>query len=148
MANYSFEDYENAILAALAPLTYLKTLAGYAGELDDVQAMERFRRGFPGVLVEVAEAAYEIITMPYYYQEVTINLLVGDRSYRSQDDARGGDTGVYRILRDIQELLLGNTLGLEIRPIVPVRDVKLGSSVHTVLYLAEYRLINDRIEEL
>jgi len=29
--NYTFTDYENAVIAALAPLTYLKTCQGYSG---------------------------------------------------------------------------------------------------------------------
>ncbi len=143
--NYTLADYENAVLTALSSLTYLKTLKGYAGELDEEGALEQFRRGFPGILVEIGEAEYEAVTMPFYHQEVTVNLLVGDRSYRSQDEARA--VGVMQILDDVRGLLLGTTLGLEIRPLLLRREVKLASSTSTVLFLAQYQLLNDYIAE-
>lgn len=151
--NYSFDDYEAAILAALASLGvgeegYLKTLKGYAGELDEDAALDTFLRGFPGVLVEVSQADYEAVTMPYYQQEVSVNLLVGARSFRSQEEARGGSAGAFTILADLRRLLLGQDLGLLIRPLLLIRESKLASSTKTVIYLAEYRLINDRIEEV
>jgi len=142
--NYSFADYEEAILEALADME-LKTLKGYAGELDEQGALEQFRRGFPGILVEISEAEYEIATMPYYWQAVTANLVIGDRSYRSQDEARTG--GVYGLLAEVRAALLGKTLGLEIRPLVLLREVKLASSTSTVLYLAQYQIINDYVAE-
>lgn len=149
--NYSFDDYEAALLWALndlaAPVGYLKTLKGYAGELDEETALDNFLRGFPGVLVEMSEAAYDIATMPFYSQDVTVSLLVGARSFRSQDEARGGDTGAFKILADLRRRLLGKTLGLEIQPLVIVRESKLASSPQTVIYLAQYKFTNDRIEE-
>lgn len=143
--NYTLSDYESAVLAALSGLTYLKTLRGYAGELDEQQALEQFRRGFPGILVEIGGAEYEAVTMPFYHQVVTVNVLVGDRSYRSQDEARG--VGVMRILDDVRQLLLGKTVGLEIRPLLLVREEKLASSSSLVLYLAQYQIMNDYIAE-
>ncbi len=150
--NYSFEDYETAILTALAGLKvpggYLKTLQGYAGELDEETALDNFTRGFPGVLVEIGEARYESVTMPYYYQEAMVNLLVGARSYRDQSEARGGSTGAFTILNDMRTLLLGKDLGLEIRPITLISEEKLGSAPKIVIYLAQYKITNDRIEEV
>ncbi|RJR38687.1 MAG: DUF1834 family protein [Deltaproteobacteria bacterium] len=154
--NYGFDDYEAAILQALASLNtgtggYLKTLKGYAGELDEDAALDNFIRGFPGVLVEVSEATYDAATMPFYLEEATVNLLVGSRSYRSEKAARGGSTGAYTILKDLRRLLLGKTLGLEIRPLQLVRQVKMTGlsprAAKTAIYLAEYRLKNDYIAE-
>jgi hypothetical protein len=149
--NYSFEDYENAVLSRLAglkePQGYLKELQGYAGELDEETALENFLRGWPGVLVEVSRADYEVTTMPYYSQEVYVSLLVGARSFRSQAEARGGSTGAYAILADLRRLLLGDDLGLEIRPLELVGETTLGSTPNAVLYLAQYKFVNDRIAE-
>jgi len=154
--NYGFDDYEAALLRALGSLKaekggYLKTLKGYAGELDEDAALANFIAGFPGVLVEVSEAAYEPVTMPFYYEEATVNLLVGARSFRSQDEARGGSTGAFTILKDLRRLLLGKTLGLEIRPLELVRQVKMTGlsprAAKIAIYLAEYRLKNDYISE-
>jgi len=145
MSNYSFAEYEEAVLEALAGIDGLQTLKGYAGELDEQGALEQFRRGFPGILVEISEAEYEIRTMPCYQQIVTVNVMVGDRSYRSQDEARAA--GVYNLLAAVRGVLLGKTLGLEIRPLVLRREVKLASSPSTVLYLAQYQIINDYVVE-
>lgn len=150
--NYSFEDYEAAVIAALAdlkaPSGYLKILKGYAGEFDEEKALENFLAGFPGVLVEIGEARYESVTMPYYYQEVTINLYLGARSWRNQEEARTGEMGIAKILTDIRDRLLGKALGLEIRPCTIIQEFKIGSDRHTVLYGAQYKIINDRIEEI
>ncbi len=151
--NYTFADYEAAILAALASLEapngYLKTLKGYAGELDEVSAFETFTRGFPGILVEIEGARYEPVTMPFHYQEINVNLLIGSRSYRDQDEARGGTTGVFTILNDVRTLLLGKDLNLEIRPLILNTEDKLPPlNPRVVLYLAKYTIINDRIQEV
>lgn len=145
MSNYTFADYEEAVLEALAEIDGLKTLKGYAGELDEQGALEQFRRGFPGILVEIGEAEYEISTMPFYQQTVTVNILVGDRSYRSQDEARA--VGVYSLLAAVQTALLGKTLDMDIRPLILRREVKLASSPSTVLYLAQYQIVNDYVAE-
>lgn len=163
--NYSFEDYEVAILNTLVelkkPAGYLTTLKGYGQELDDKAALNNFVRGFPGVLVEVMSAKYDeaAMTYPYYQQKVLINILIGTRSYRSQDAARLGTTGAFQILDDVRSLLLGSTLDLEIRPLRLIREGKIGSKpiqigvpiqdpilTEMIIYLAEYELINDRIQ--
>jgi phage gp37-like protein len=150
--NYGFDDYEAAILKALASLkvengSYLKTLKGYAGELDEDAALDNFLRGFPGVLVEVSEADYSVLDIVQDYQETRVNLLVGARSFRSQDQARGGDAGAFTILKDLRRLLNRKDLGLEIRPLQIRKETKLASSPKTVIYLAEYVIINDSVTE-
>jgi len=151
--NYAFADYEAAILTALSSLEtpggYLKTLKGYAGELDEASAFETFARGFPGILVEIEGARYESVTMPFYHQETTVNLLIGSRSYRDQDEARGGSTGVFTILDDVRTLLLGKDLSLAIRPLILNAEDKLPSiNPRVILYIAKYTIINDRVEEV
>jgi hypothetical protein len=151
--NYTFGDYETAVLAALSPLKeppgYLKTLQGYAGEFTEDAAMETFLRGFPGVLVEITEAVYE--RTPGYSrdrlhsQTATISLYAGARNWRSQAEARGSDTGIYAMLADFRRLLLGNNLGLEIYPLELNREMRLAADRQVVLYAAEYRLINPLI---
>jgi len=160
MPNYSFADYENAVLQTLAdlkaPTGYLKTLAGYSGEFNEDVAFENFLQGFPGVLVEIAAAEYSQTELPFppviVNQTVTVQLYVAALSWRDQAAARKGATGVtgaYTILADIRKYLLGKTLGLQIRPVVPQGEFKinheLGSRV--VLYGAKYLIVNDRILE-
>jgi len=154
--NYTFTDYENAVIAALAPLTYLKTCQGYSGQFDDRSVWEQFLARFPGVLVEIAAAEYVQTELPFppviVTQTVTVQLYVAALSWRDQAAARKGATGItgaYTILADIRKYLLGKTLGLQIRPVVPQGEFKinheLGSRV--VLYGARYLIVNDRIVE-
>ncbi len=150
--NYTLTDYEDAVLTALDSLSvdsggYLKVLKGYAGEFDGGVVSEQFIRGFPGVLVEIPEAVYTTANNVFYRQEATVNLYIGARSYRSQNDARGEDTGISRVLYDIRSLLLGKTLGLQIRPLENVREMKVAGDRHTVLFAAQYKITNDRIAE-
>jgi hypothetical protein len=151
---YSFADYENAVLTALAglkaPAGYLQTLAGQAGQFQ-VNAdgfVITTLQGFPAIIVEVVEANYQPNSITFYTQQVTINLYVVARSWRSQDDARSGDTGVYQILEDIRAALLGNTLGLNIRAVglEPFKEERLLADQSMVIYLSSYRLINDKIQ--
>ena len=147
--NYSFQDYENAVLEALTPLKqendgYLKVLKAYAGELGSEDALKRFFViNFPAVLVKVSRAEYEPADLECVRQTVTVDLLICARSYRSQDEARKGETGVYKILRDIRGSLSGNKLGLSIRPVMPRREWELGSTPQLVFYAAQYIIIND-----
>lgn len=155
MTNYTFADYETAILDALEPLKepdgYLKVLQGYAGEFSEDAALATFLRGFPGVLAEITEAVYVRQPGQYYSQlhdqMVTATLYVGARNWRSQDTARTGDTGVYTILADIRRLLLGKTLGLEVYPLELRREWRLAADRACVLYAAEYLIRNPRISK-
>ena len=62
--NYTFQGYEEALLAKLASLKapdgYLKELKGFAGEivLTDTGLLAVLLNRFPAVLVEITEAAY------------------------------------------------------------------------------------------
>ena len=147
--NYGFDDYENAILNELSSLKkenggYLRVLKGYAGELGTEEAFRKFLGLMPQVLVEIESAKYTLVGCSYA-QNVLINLYVSSSSYRSQDDARKGTIGVYKILKDVRNILINNNLGFEIRPLILSSERKLASSNRVVIYLAEYQIINDRI---
>ena len=148
--NYSFKDYEDAIINALMPLHvknggYLRVIKGYTGELDADEIMRRFLGNSPGVCVEIYSAEYSQQTFPYYSQEVTVYIYVAAKTTYEQDVARKGEQGVFRILKDIRDRLLGSNLGLNIRPVEIKREAKLGSTEHTVLFAAQYVIKNDRI---
>ncbi|MBW1992369.1 MAG: DUF1834 family protein [Deltaproteobacteria bacterium] len=151
--NYTFTDYEEAVLAALAELKspegYLLTLEGFAGQLGldpETQHLEFFGR-YPAVLVEVEGAEYEPESWPYWRETVTLNFLVVAKSYRSQDTARVGEAGAYAILADLRRLLVGNTLDLEVMEtgMEPVSVSRLQADQNMVIYEAKYRLVNPRM---
>ena len=147
--NYSFTDYENAILNALSPLKkenggYLRVLKGYAGELDAEEAFNEFYGLSPGVIVEIIGADYNAQGC-IYKQDTAAYIYVLSKSLRSQDDARKGGTGVYKILCDIREKLLDRTLGLNIMPLKIIAEKKITSTNQLVLYYAHYEITNNRI---
>lgn len=152
--NYSFTEIEDAVKAALADLEkknggYLAELVGYAGQLDSEEAIRQWRGRFPAVAVDVRGATYPVSgrTNAYWQQIIQVNILVGAQSYRGQAEARGGQAGSHIILQDIHSRLLGKNLGLEIRECVIVKEEVLASDQNTVIHVAEYQIINDRIME-
>lgn len=152
--NYSFTDYEEAVKNALADLEkrnggYLADLAGYAGQLDSEEAIRLWRGRFPAVAVDVRGATYPESgrTNAFWQQKIQVFALVGAHSYRGQAEARGGQAGSHIILQDIRSRLLGKTLGLEIRECIIVQESVLASDQNSVIHMAEYQIINDRIME-
>lgn len=157
--NYSFTDYEDAVIAALAELHrenggYLAELNGYAGQLDTPTALKTWAGRFPAISVAVPEAMYPDASRSneYWGQYVKVFVFIGAQSWRGQAAARGGAVGGSivggsQILADVCRLLLNKDLGLEIRGCFPVRESVLASDLTTVIYVAEYQIINDRIVE-
>jgi len=148
--NYSDEQYESVIIDQLLSLHidhggYLKTLQAYAGDLTTDTALEQFLRGFPGVLILVQSSNYTQANICFWRQETKVALLVGARSWRSQDEARGDVTGISKIKGDIRDLLLNTRLGLEIRPLELVREEFIAGDNALVLWWLEYLIINDGV---
>lgn len=157
--NYTFDDYESALLSKLASLQapegYLKELKGFAGEivLTDTGLLAVLLNRFPAVLVEIADAAYSPGPHPYHSQEVTALLHICSRSLRSQAEARGGDAGAYKILHDVRGLLLGQRLKTDLQPLTLVGESKTAAGLteaneYIVIYQAKYKFTNLRIQEM
>ena len=156
--NYSFQDYEELLLAKLASLKapegYLKELKGFAGEivLTDMGLLAVLLNRFPALLVEIAEATYIPGPHPFHTQEVTAVLHVCTRSLRSQDEARGGEAGAYAILHDVRTLLLGKALAVDLQPLLIAAETKAAAGLseaneYIVVYQAKYKFINSRIQQ-
>jgi len=148
--NYTNEDYENAVMDQLTSLHvdqggYLLTLAPYAGQMSEEVALEQFVRGFPGILVIIADSTYAFKDNLFWTQDVAVKCFIGARSWRSQDEARGNDTGISRILMDVRSALMGHRIGLLIRPVEIVREEFIMGDPSTVLWGAEYLIINDNV---
>lgn len=157
--NYTFDDYEAAILGKLASLSapagYLKELKGFAGEivLTDTGILAVLLNRFPAVLVEITEAAYSPGPHPFHSQEVTALLHICSRSLRSQEEARGGEAGAYAILHDVRTLLLGQSLALpNLQPLTLAGESKTAAGLteaneYIVIYAARYKFTNLRIQQ-
>ena len=156
--NYTFDDYESAVLAKLTSLSspggYLKELKGFAGEivLTETGLLAVLLNRFPAVLVEISDAAYSPGPHPFHTQEVTALLHVCSRSLRSQAEARGGEAGAYTILHDVRTLLLGQKLAEDLQPLILAGENKTAAGLteaneYIVIYVAKYKFTNLRIQE-
>ncbi len=152
--NYAFSQYEDAILAALSDLKkenggYLKALEGYAGQLDTEQALKVWAGRLPAVAVAIVGATYPNSSRStiFWRQDVRVLIFAGAQSWRGQAAARSGAAGMPQILADIRSRLLNKTLGLEILGCFPAGESILASDLTTVIFTAEYQIINDRILE-
>jgi hypothetical protein len=156
--NYTFDDYEAALLAELLPLKapggYLAELKGFAGEivLTDTGILAVLLNRFPAVLVEIVDAAYKPGGHPYFAQTVTVRLHILSRSLRSQDEARGGEAGAYTILHEVRTLLLGRKLAENLQPLILTKESKTAAGLteaneYIVVYTADYNFDNLRIQQ-
>lgn len=110
---------ENAIIERIkdARLSYLPTVESYGGQFDD----ETFDvvRALPAVWVTFAGSAKpEQKSKGKFLTPATFAVMCCARSTRSEKTTRHdgptGEVGVYRILKDVKQLLLMQDLGLEI----------------------------------
>jgi hypothetical protein len=156
--NYTFQDYEDLILAKLAalkaPAGALAELKGFAGEivLTDAGLLAVLLNRFPAVLVEISDAAYSPGPNPFYTQEVTVTIHICSRSLRSQDEARGGEAGAYATLDSVRQKLLGQKLAADLLPLLLVKEAKMAAGLteaneYIVIYAATYKFTNTRIQE-
>lgn len=98
---HEFEQMEDAILSALAPLTSLglRTLESYSGQLD-VEELEEVTIQFPCIYVVMTGLG---LTEDNRYDRygLEILLIVGDRNVRGSAAAARGDSaspGIYTLL--------------------------------------------------
>ena len=113
MTAHPFELMEDAVTAALAPLTGegVREIDTYVGQYDVKNFNELLPR-FPSIYVS---AGYFNVpdTDPAGRRQMGITLLVGDQNRRSMQGSVRGDSaspGVYHMLARCQDLLHGNKL--------------------------------------
>ena len=151
MSNLTFQNYTDAVVAALQPLIVanggiVKALKAYAGQIvvrPDAIYWDT-TTGMPFVLVEVVHADYQPGGLPFHDQKVRLQLYVVTNSLRSVDDAYAN---MSTLLDSIRTLLLGQTLGLAIDPLLLVDERKMDAAPDMVFYLATYKFTNPRIAQ-
>lgn len=146
--NYTFGDYEQALLRSLAPMLaanggVLQELAGYSGQFEEDEAFQFWLAQFPAAAVAITAAAYpeEGRTTQFWRQDITALIYLGANGWRDEN-------GVYQLMDQARRLLLGKDAGLEIRPIDIVGEEIIYEEFEAVVAIQEYRLINDRISEV
>lgn len=161
--NITRDAYEAAIKDALAVYAkanggYLMSLEGYAGQFDRDETLQLWLGRLPSILINLDQGNFPERTNQFWKEELSVNLIIGVRSWRGQDESRGSSStqiGLSKIFMDVRTVLLGKTLGLTtdsgaaaIRPLELVREVILDSDAGLVIGGAEYLIINDRVTEV
>lgn len=125
-------DIENAMLARISAaseaglLGYrLRTVKSYAADLDERLEAEELRNQFPAVWIVFSGWAQPVERGGRIWSYFpTYTLVVGARNLRNDRATRhgvegSGEVGSYQLLTDMNALLLGQRLGLEIEPLEP-----------------------------
>lgn len=146
--NISREQYEQAVITVLSPLLidnggYLYSIAGYAGQFDRDEALQLWLGRLPALLVLLNEATFPDRSTHYWQERLELVILVGARSWRSQEESR--NIGISQIFQDLRLFLLNKDLGLAIRPLEITGERIIDSDINLVVGSAEYLIINDRV---
>jgi len=121
---HAIKDIENAMIAAIAADAtlsgYVKTVAGYQGDIDAV--VEKQTRPLPGIFVMFGGYRGSPAAMDSSVDKaMQFTCLAAARDLRGESEARTKTGGAYDMLDDLDALLVGNDLDLDIIPFVPVR---------------------------
>lgn len=128
MANETIAQIEDAIIAALAPLTvaqggYVKEISTYQGQLDQntiQEIVEKLASNFPAIMVIYLGSKLKEDPTYVYDDRQSWGIFLAAQNLRGEQAARrgaGGDQGTYQMIVDVRAKLAGNWLGLFIQPL-------------------------------
>lgn len=139
---YTTEQIEDEILSAIQDSdmgSYCKTIESYAGQLeDDITKMIIL---FPAVFVMFSGSEAKMLTGLEYEKTVDFTIFVAAKNLRGNVAARKNDYGAYQMLDDMETLLVGNQLGMQIEPIAIVSEEAILNTKQLSVYAAGYRTV-------
>ena len=139
MSDLDWKTLEDAVLAALQAQigSLVQTLETYQGDWRADLPNEPWR--LPAVLVMLSNTRSEAVGPRSYDLTLDLTLLVAVRQLRGQAAGRRQEGGVYQILAGSRQALWNQDLGLEILPLVLVREEPLLNNREFSVYAAQYR---------
>jgi len=138
---YTIEQIEDAIISEIQGSSigvYCKKVESYAGQLEE--DIGRTIILYPAVFVMFSRSNARMLTGIEYEKSVTFTLFVVSKSLKSNTEARKDDYGTYRMLDDLEALLVGNQLGLQIEPLSLVSEDAILTTKQFSIYAAEYKV--------
>ena len=123
MAGETIAQVEDAIIAALKPLDYLRALETYQGQLTEAtldEIVTRLAVNFPAALVLYLGSRLEESPTYLYGDVQTWGVYVAAKNLRGEKEARRGGAaavGTYEMIEGVKKQLTGNALGLSIQPL-------------------------------
>ncbi|MBI5816691.1 MAG: DUF1834 family protein [Nitrospinae bacterium] len=141
--NYTTMQIEDAILAALAPLSVssggaARTLASYDGQFEDAAAgKDQFTIVFPAALAAFLGSDFDARSAPTFTRTMRFGVFCASSNLGSQLSRR---RDAYTLLDASRALLNHNTLGLAISPLLIERESAVLSTRSVTVFCAEYIL--------
>lgn len=151
--SYTVEQFEDAVLTALAPLKVgyatkegdpavygtVREIKTYQGELDDEEALAAALRLFPAIICVYGGSVYAAHG-PRKVETLSFILFVGDRNLRSEAAARrgGAGPGAYALLKGVRDLLTGTQLLAGTEPLEVVRALPVWFGGGMSIYSTEF----------
>jgi len=138
---YHLADLEDALLNRIREqLPYLAEVDSYQGQIDEDLQIRGVR--FPAVLALLEDQSGEQLSKTTTGLTPTFRLLVCCRNLRGEQAARRENYGVYQILDDLKDALIGQKLGLDIDGLVFIKEESTLIRKDNVVYSASYALGN------
>mgnify|MGYP001269049086 FL=1 len=131
------------ITAAVKTALESEQLFRKVGDLPEwlKQSLEDQVVAVPAAYVYFEEASYEPVGVGgKFRRKVLVSMIVVTRAYSIDhakllhSDKEGTRKGAYYLIEEVVDVLKGNTLSLDIAPLVPVRISALASSQSTAVY--------------
>ncbi len=139
MAGYTIQEIETAIIDRLINRmgAYVKTIVSYQGNLPGDLTSRGWR--LPLSLVRLASTRAIKTAAHVYDLEMIFTILVADRNWRGNEEARRGEGGVYQMLEDVRIALWDQDLNLNIDPLGLVREEAVMNDREFSVFEADYR---------
>jgi phage gp37-like protein len=139
MSGISWTMVEDAVVAALQGRlgSQVKTIRSYQGNWKTDLRQEPWR--MPAVLVMLASSRSEQVGLSSFDLTLELKVLVVVRHLRGEEAGRREAGGAYDLLTGVQEALWQQDLGLDLLPLVLVREEPLLADGEYTVYAAHYR---------
>jgi len=140
---YTITEIEDAIINVLKASemgAYCKKIDSYQIESGDLEEQIRlFAMQLPCVLIIYSEGSFIEQMSGIQDKEMTFSILACAQSMRGDGQARRGNIGTYKMLDDLRKTLTGNTLTLNIHPMLPTREAAEINTKNFSAYSMEFK---------
>ena len=134
---YTITEIEDAIITTLKASemgAYCKKIDSYQIEGSDLEEQIRLFSGqLPSLLIVYSGGEFNHFLSGIQDKSITFSILVCAQSLRGKGEPRRGLAGAYQMLDDLRKALTNNNLGLNIDPLLPVREA---AEINTKMFSA------------
>jgi len=140
---YTITEIEDAIISTLKSSdmnSYCKKIDSYQIEGGDIEEQIRIFAGqLPCLLIIYSGGEFSHFLSGVQDKPMTFSILVCAQSLRGKGEARRGLVGAYQMLDDLRKTLTNKNLGLNIDPLLPVREAAEVNTKNFSAYSMEFK---------